>query len=233
MSEPRAYERLEGQLSHTFRDKGLLESALTHKSFLNENAGLERTDNERLEFLGDAVLNLAVSHLLMETFPHLQEGELSIARSKIVSEQGLYDVALRLSLGEWLFLGRGEEHTGGRRKPSVLADAVEALLAAVYLDGGFGAALDVVRALLGPRLSEGERTGAIDFKTRLQERLQAQHKETPRYSLVATSGPDHEKTFQVAVSLSGQEIARAEGKSKKEAEQRAAEKALAVLEASP
>jgi len=229
VSESRAYGRLEQKLGYPFQGAARLESALTHKSYLNENPGAGRPDNERLEFLGDAVLGLAVGHLLMERFPALHEGELSMMRAQIVNEQHLAEVAADLGLGEWLFLGRGEEQTGGRKKASILADACEAVLGAVYLDGGFDAACAVVRHLFGPRLDTVQAPGVTDFKTRLQERAQALHHEPPRYLVTAQSGPDHEKVFEVAVYLGGKELARADGRSKKEAEQRAAERALGAV----
>jgi len=222
VSESSSYTRLEGLLGHPFADPGLLEEALTHKSYLNENAAPGRRHNERLEFLGDAVLGLCVGHLLMERFPDVREGELSMIRAQVVNETHLADVALQLALGEWLYLGRGEEQTGGRRKPSLLADACEAMLAAVYLDGGFAAAFETVRRLFEPRFAALEQPGRSDFKTRLQERAQATLRETPRYAVTEEKGPDHEKTFVVGVLVGGRELARGEGRSKKEAEQRAA-----------
>jgi ribonuclease-3 len=225
-----AYAPLEARLGHSFAQPARLRNALTHKSFLNENPAPDRFDNERLEFLGDAVLDLAISHLLMEEFPQRSEGELSKTRAQIVSEAGLSEVAEAVSLGEWLFLGRGEEQTGGRHKPSLLADACEAVIAAVYLDGGFDAALAVARRLFGERVRTAFDPGGTDFKTRLQERAQSAHRLQPRYVVVGSQGPDHDKTFEVALSIGEREIARASGKSKKEAEQRAAERGLAVLE---
>jgi ribonuclease-3 len=224
------YAALELRLGYRFRDRALIERALTHKSFLNENPRAGREDNERLEFLGDAVLDLAVGHLLMEAYPGRAEGELSKTRAQIVSEPGLAEVAGELGLGQWLFLGRGEEQTGGRRKPSLLADACEAVFAAIYLDAGFGEALDVVRRLFGARVTGGGGAGAADFKTRLQERAQADLKLQPRYAVISTAGPDHDKTFEVAILLGDREYGRASGKSKKEAEQKAAEQALARLD---
>jgi ribonuclease-3 len=228
--ESRGYERLEAKLGYTFQDTGLLESALTHKSFLNENPHARRSHNERLEFLGDAVLNLAVGHLLMERFPSLREGELSMTRAQIVSEAGLAEVATDLGVGEWLFLGRGEEQTGGRRKPSLLADATEALIAAVYLDGGFANAFELARRLFVPRFAAIDEPGFTDFKTRLQERAQSMKKEPPKYVVTAEYGPDHDKIFEVVVSVGGKVYAKAGGKSKKEAEQRAAAEALFLLD---
>jgi ribonuclease-3 len=233
MQESPGYARLEAMLGHQFGRLGLLEEALTHKSYLNENPGTGRRDNERLEFLGDAVLGLAVGHLIMERFPQVREGDLSMIRAQVVNEHSLAEVATALALGEWLFLGRGEEQTGGRRKESLLADACEAVVAAVYLDGGFGAAFDVVRRLFEPRFAGLPEPGRGDHKTRLQERAQAMCRETPRYAVVAESGPDHEKTFVVGVSFGGKEWARGEGRSKKEAEQRAAQAALKALAETP
>jgi len=225
----RPYAILEARLAHVFVSPALLVDALTHKSHLNENPSPSRSDNERLEFLGDAVLNLVIGHLLMERFPERREGELSLARAAIVSEAGLAQVAEELGLGEWLYLGRGEEQTGGRRKPSLLADALEAVLAAVYLDAGFQRVFEVGRSLFGARLEGLAVAGTADFKTRLQEHAQGTLRETPRYQVVGERGPDHDKTFEVAILLAGRELARGEGRSKKEAEQRAAERALALL----
>jgi ribonuclease-3 len=220
------YSLLEQRLDYRFKTPDLLRTALTHKSFVNENPALLREDNERLEFLGDAVLDLAVGHLLMDRFPVRSEGDLSKRRASIVNEQGLYEVAARLALGDWLFLGRGEEQTGGRKKASLLADACEAVLAAVYLDGGFDAAFHVITRLFEERLVAIEKAGGEDFKTQLQEVVQAKLRQVPRYIVVGESGPDHEKVFEVAVLVGGQEVARASGRSKKEAEQRAAHLAL-------
>jgi ribonuclease-3 len=230
--EPNPYARLEARLGYDFVDRARLESALTHKSYLNENAEWGRPDNERLEFLGDAVLDLAVGHLLMEAAPERNEGELSKMRAAIVNELGLAEVAGELGLGEWLFLGRGEEQSGGRRKPSVLADACEALVAAVYLDGGYEHAFAVVKRLFGARVGSAREAGLLDFKTRLQERA-ARTRVPVRYAVVREQGPDHDKTFEVAASIGDREYARGVGKTKKEAEQRAAELALRALDAEP
>jgi ribonuclease-3 len=166
----------------------------------------------------------------MEAQPGRTEGELSKTRAGIVNEQGLADVAGELGLGDWLYLGRGEEQSGGRRKPSVLADACEALVAAVYLDGGFEAAFEVVRRLVGQRVAAARDGGAADFKTRLQERA-ARRKVQVRYAVVEERGPDHDKTFEIAATIGDREYARGTGKTKKEAEQRAAEMALRALDA--
>jgi ribonuclease-3 len=226
------YEILEGKIGYRFKDQKVLENALVHKSYVNENASAGLTNNQRLEFLGDAVLDLVISHLLMEKFPKLHEGELSMTRAEMVSEGAVADVAAGIALGEWLFLGRGEENTGGRHKPSLLADALEAMIAAVYLDGGFSAAFDVVSKLFVPRIAAIEEPpGFTDFKTRLQERAQALRKQTPRYEVTAERGPDHNKLFEVMVSIGGRIYSRQGGKSKKEAEQRAAAAALFLIEA--
>ncbi len=224
------YAEFEGRIGYQFRDRQLLLTALTHRSFANEHPDLERSDNEKLEFLGDAVLDLVVGHLLMEKYPQAREGELSVTRSQVVSEAGLAEVAAQLGFGEWLFLGKGEDQTGGRFKPSLLADAFEAVVAAVYLDGGFPAAWQLIDALLPERIDNVELTGYYDHKTRLQERAQALLKTTPTYTVEDERGPDHAKVFEISVSIKGREWARAEGRSKKEAEQRAAAAAAFLLD---
>src|SRR4051812_35524651 len=168
-----SYSALEERLGHTFADRTLCEAALTHKSWLNEAPGAGRTDNERLEFLGDAVLALVVSDLLMRRFPERSEGELSKTRAVIVSESGLAKAAEAIGLGQWIFLGRGEDQAGGRRKPSILSDALEALMGAVYLDAGLEAARAVAERLFGPALQDAEQGASQDYKSRLQERSQA------------------------------------------------------------
>jgi ribonuclease-3 len=226
------YAELEAVLGHTFRERALLEQALRHTSWCNEQQGPRLEDNERLEFLGDAVLDLVVGHQLMTRFPQLREGELSVTRAQVVSEAGLSEVAAQLGLGTWLKLGKGEEKSGGRTKPSILADAFEAILAAVYLDGGFAAAQDMVARLLAQRIETVEFKGFYDFKTRLQETSQARLRATPTYRVVQELGPDHDKRFVVAVTIGDDEWARAVGKSKKEAEQMAAAEAHFRLEGS-
>ncbi len=231
--EGRPYARLEQQLGHVFAREALCEMALTHKSWLNEFPRNGRADNERLEFLGDAVLNLVVSDLLMRRYPERSEGELSRTRAALVSETGLGQVAVALDLGQWVFLGRGEEQAGGRRRPSILADTLEAVLGAIYLDGGFPAAFAAVERVLAPGLEDAERGLQLDFKSRLQERSQALLQRTPQYAVVGEEGPDHDKTFLVSIVLNGTEYGRAAGKSKKEAEQSAAAQALEKLQAAP
>jgi ribonuclease-3 len=230
-SGARAYAVLEERLGHTFADPSLCEAALTHKSWLNEAQSSGRTDNERLEFLGDAVLALVVSDLLMRRFPARSEGELSKTRAVIVSETGLAKAAENIGLGQWIFLGRGEDQAGGRRKPSILSDALEALIGAVYFDGGFTAAQRVTARLFERALEDAEENARQDYKSRLQERSQALLQTTPSYVVIGEEGPDHDKRFQVAIVLAGKEYGRAVGKSKKEAEQNAAAQALVILEA--
>jgi ribonuclease III len=224
---------LEQQLGYRFADRSLLERALTHTSFVNEHPELDRLHNERLEFLGDAVLDLIVGHLVMERFPAVPEGDLSVMRAQMVSEPGLHALAVELHLGPHLHLGKGEEQTGGRDKPSLLANACEALVAAIYLDGGFERARQVVSPLFERRLGQLEAPGGTDHKTRLQERVQALHKQPPRYAVIGESGPDHAKTFEVEVRIRDQPLARATGRSKKLAEQAAARAALAAMGEDP
>jgi ribonuclease-3 len=226
----RDHDRLEELLGYRFQDRTHLATALRHSSWSNEHPS-EGSDNERLEFLGDAVLDLVVGHRLMARYPQLREGELSVTRAQVVSEAGLAETAAKLELGEWMQLGRGEERSGGRQKPSILADALEAVVAAVYLDGGFGAVFELVGRLLGPRIETVEFKGFYDFKTRLQEYCQGALKMVPTYRVVDELGPDHDKRFVVAVTIGHREWSRSIGSSKKEAEQMAAADAHFRLEA--
>jgi ribonuclease-3 len=206
-------------------------AALTHKSYVNEHRAEEGlADNERLEFLGDAVIDLAVSHRLMERFPTAREGELSKMRAAVVDEQGLSEMARALGLGELLRLGRGEELTGGRQKASLLADAMEAVIAAVYLGDGLDPVLRIVDRFLGEAFARAA-AGTLDrdFKTQLQELAQSRMRATPRYRVVAEHGPDHSKTFEVETDVRGEVVGRGSGRSKKDAEQAAARLALDAL----
>lgn len=219
---------LQERISHTFRDAGLLERALTHKSFANEHHLAEH--NERLEFLGDAVLNLAVSEYLMSACPAAPEGVLSRLRAAVVSEPSLAAAAREIGLGGCLLLGRGEEQTGGREKNSLLADSLEALIAAVYLDAGHAAAAALVLRLFADRIKQTcSSQGTTDFKTELQELCQERMKVLPEYRVVSESGPDHRKQFEVALSIKGRLYGSGVGSSKKEAEQKAAREALEKL----
>ncbi|NTW35891.1 MAG: ribonuclease III [Syntrophobacteraceae bacterium] len=235
MEQARSLEKLQDRLGYRFTNQHLLFQALVHRSYVHEGLQESMEDNEILEFLGDSVLNLAISHLLIRIFPEYREGELSRLRSAIVNEKELAHLAQGMSLGEHLYLGRGEEMTGGRQKPSLLADAIEALLASVYLDGGLEAALGVVQHLFKEYLDPAAfdhplRVLDKDFKTQLQELCQARFKTVPTYLLEGEEGPDHDKTFHACVVLGDRELARGSGKSKKEAQQEAARAALDALQ---
>lgn len=228
--EPNTLTSLEDALGYRFRSASLAAQALRHRSFVNEQPPGAPPDNERLEFLGDAVLSLVVSHMLIERFPSMGEGDLSRTRAHLVSEPRLARLARRMGLGPLLQLGRGEARSGGRDKSSLLADAFEAVVAAVYLDGGFRSAVPVVsrqfEALFEAVRDRGSRG---DAKSRLQELAQCRKLPVPAYRVVAEEGPDHDKTFRVEVSLGGIS-ARGSGKTKKAAEQDAARDALERLE---
>jgi ribonuclease III len=226
-----ALDQFEERLHYRFRDRCLLDTALTHRSFINENPLPARQDNERMEFLGDAVLELCVSDMLMKKFPDYTEGQLSQLRASIVNEQPLAEVAKNFSIGDYLLLGKGEESSGGRSKPSLLSNTFEALLAAIYLDSGFEQVSEFIRRLLSPLMNEGQRTLIYrDYKTAVQQITQNRFKETPRYTLIREYGPDHDKTFEIELSIADRITTSGAGKNKKEAEQRAAEKALQELE---
>ncbi len=218
---------LEQHLDYTFHDLRLLRAALYHSSYANEHRAQSVSSNERLEFLGDAVLGFVSADYLYRKHPDLPEGELTRIRAALVCEDSLHEVAQRLHLGDFLMLGKGEESGGGRQRPSILADAVEAVLAAVYLDGG----IDEARALVHRILLEKEPEQVVesrrrDCKTELQELVQRKPNQELRYELVSESGPDHAKVFTVAVMLNGQVVGLGSGHSKKEAEQSAARTAL-------
>ncbi len=223
------------KLKYTFENPEYLTAALTHRSASaaanGEDAGPGEADNQRLEFLGDAVLDLVISDVLYHHDPRLREGDMSRIRAGLVCEARLAEVARRLDLGQALILGPGEAHAGGRDKTSVLADAVEALLGAVYLDGGLDAAKEAARRLWKPWLSRPEvwTDMLADFKTRLQEETQSQGQGTPHYELVETRGPAHARLFTMGISIGGVQLAQAEAGSKKEAEQLAAKEALTRL----
>jgi ribonuclease-3 len=231
-------EQLEERLGCKFRNPELLQRALTHSSAVPELRTVDTANlpppenNEQLEFLGDAVLDLLASEYLLEKFPKWSEGQLSKSRARLVNAQALELAARRLRLGEHLRLGRGEEKTGGRNKPALLADAFEAVVAAIYLDAGLTAAKEMLRTALFESALE-ERGGNLfeaDRKSALQEFLQGRGKAPAEYRLAAESGPDHQKTFQVEVWVEGACMASGQGNTKKEAEQRAAGRALERLE---
>ena len=221
---------LSQKLGYTFKKPEVLLQAFRHSSYVNEQTDSDLRDNERLEFLGDAVLDLAISHVLMELFQDSKEGDLSKYRATVVNENGLYQVARTLALGDYLTLGKGEEVTGGRKRPSILANTMEALLGALYLDAGFEKTKEIIRRLFLPLLEEIETEKTVnDYKSQLQEYTQEVYKTRPEYVLVGESGPPHDKTFRVALHIQGKTMAEDEGKSKKEAEQKAAKKAFECL----
>ena len=219
-------EKLEARLGYTFRDRKLLENALMHSSYANERRAAGCTSNERLEFLGDSVLGMVTAEKLYKLFPDLPEGRLSRMRAELVCEQSLHAVALGLQLGDYLLLGKGEVHTGGRERPSILADAVEAIIAAMYLDGGLEVARSFILTNVLAGLDAGVMHHVIDYKTELQERVQRKADQHLEYRLTGESGPDHNKRFTMAVLLNGAEIGSGTGRTKKEAEQAAAKAAL-------
>jgi len=224
-------DEIQHRLGYRFRRPRLLREALTHKSYLNEAKETGELDNERLEFLGDAVLDLVVSQHLLSAFPDAAEGELSKLRARLVNEKTLARVARRIGLGELLRLGRGETKTQGRNKPSLLADALEAVLAGVYLDGGLDAAAASVRAAFSEELASCDRSllARGDFKTDLQEVCQREFEMLPHYQMIREAGPDHEKLFEVEILIRGERYGIGVGTSKKEAEQMAAKHALEKL----
>jgi ribonuclease III len=232
------YEELEKKLGHCFRNIELLRRALTHRSFAHEQGleGEKRGDHiipphyEQLEFLGDAVVDLVIGHLLLDKFPGAPEGDLSRLRARLVNINSLSKLAKDLGLDQWIKLGKGEEATGGKNKPSILSDIYEAVCAAVYLDEGFQAAFDMIASHF-KQIFEAVDLDLIelDYKTQLQELVQADLKRTPKYRLSGQYGPDHEKTFEVEVLVNNRLVASGAGKSKKEAEQSAAQNALAIL----
>ncbi len=230
MKRPEPSE-LEKQLAYEFKNQSLLEEALRHSSFVNEHAHHQMRDNERLEFLGDAVLNLVIGHILINHFPDLEEGDLSRMRSNLVNETRVASVARSLDLGFHIQLGKGESLTKGREKNSILANTLEAIIAAAYLDGGYEAAFRLIEKHFS-YLFEIDRNVAAtyDYKSRIQELLQTRQGEKPVYGVIEETGPDHDKMFRIELSVND---IRTEGygKSKKHAEQDAARKALDILTA--
>ena len=221
---------LQEKLSYDFRNMDLLSTALTHRSYVNENPQSGASDNERLEFLGDAVLGLCVSDLLMKKHADFDEGTLSKIRSLMVNEKPLADLAAQLGLGDCLLLGRGEEHSGGRAKESLLANAFEAVIAAIYLDSSFSKTKTLIRRLMKPLMNDQALAAqSFDYKTALQELCQKKYKSAPLYTLLTENGPDHDKIFEIEVAVgdSVREIGR--GKSKKDAQKQAAQKAWESL----
>ena len=220
---------IEKILQYAFNDKNLLQEALRHSSFVNEHGETGLRDNERLEFLGDAVLNLIVGHILMRGYPDLKEGDLSRSRANLVNETQLAKMARSFDLGAYILLGKGEIQTLGREKNSILADTFEALMASIYLDGGFEAAYRIIEANFHPLIEDLLTTvNNDDYKSQLQEKVQVDHGSMPDYSIIQEEGPDHDKIFWVALKVLDIET-RGSGKSKKAAEQDAARKAIEIL----
>ena len=230
-------EPLERRIGYRFRDRGLLEHALTHSSRVHEDASGGVFDNESMEFLGDSVLGFVIADMLFREFPQHNEGQKSKLKASIVSAASLARLGEKIEIGDYLILGRGEEKTGGRRKHALIADSYEALIAAIYLDGGVEAARGFIERQFADLIEEARRTGAhaaftADYKSALQEWLQSHDRGLPSYRLAAEVGPAHRRMFDVEVLVDGEPLAHAEGKTKKEAAQAAAKLALERLTAS-
>lgn len=220
---------LEQKLQYTFQDKGLLENALRHSSYANESRNRGVTSNERLEFLGDSVLGFVTAKYLYKHYPDLPEGKMTKVRAELVCEHALHKVAQELELGRYIRLGKGEENTGGRTRPSILADAVEATIAAMFLDGGMEVAERFILTRVLTDLEQGLPVSNSDNKTKLQELIQQKSGQVLTYAVTGESGPDHCKQFTVSVSLNGEVVGSGIGRTKKEAEQAAAGDALGKL----
>ncbi len=224
-------EKLEKKIGHTFKNKELLELALTHSSYSNERGKGRLGCYERLEFLGDSILGYFTAEHLFRTYPDKPEGEMTKIRAELVCEQSLARVAEKLGLGEQLRLGHGEDMNGGRTRPSITADAVEAVLAAIYMDAGIEAARKFVYAHILTEAAQAARAGSHDYKTMFQELVQHDGGESPVYRMAGESGPDHNKTFIAEVLVYGKVMGRGSGRSKKESEQNAARDAMERLKA--
>ena len=230
LPQPSTWHALQQRLIHHFADPALLAQALTHRSFANESRDPSIIDNERLEFLGDAVLDLIIGHQLFVDHPAADEGELSRLRAELVSAPTLARLARELALGECLLLGRGEARSGGHAKESLQADALEAVIGAIFLDAGFTVATTIVCRLFAPYLRADGAPTEQDYKTRLQERLQAYQQPRPEYLLADVRGPDHQRHYEVELLVAGTVLGRGAGTTKKRAEQEAARCALAHLD---
>ena len=220
--------KLEQGLGYTFRNKALLENALTHSSYANENRERHLPDNERLEFLGDSILGFVVAEYLYRNFPDKPEGELTRIRADLVCERNLAEAAATIELGSYLLLGHGEEQGGGRKRDSIVSDAMESVIAASFMDGGFDAAKEIIDRLILSNIPKG-RPRNFDYKTAFQELVQRKKDQQIHYELTGESGPDHDKHFEVEVLLNGKAVGRGVGSSKKRAEQAAAEAAIEAL----
>ncbi len=229
MLKQQQWQALEQRLGYVFIDRKLLQNAFCHRSFANEHPEFEIPDNERLEFLGDAVLDLIAAQQLLEIYPDRREGELTRIRAELVAETSLVRLATKLKIGECLLLGRGEDLSGGSTKPGLLADTLEALFGAIFLDGGYGAASKVIAPLLRPVMSQVAMHAGQDYKTRLQEYLQTRNGLLPVYRLSSSEGPDHDRIYHVEVLVDGEVYGFGQGRTKKKAEQVAAKTAMSKL----
>lgn len=231
MTEKALTERLaafEEKIGYTFKNKNLLHEALSHSSYANE-CKKGRNSNERLEFLGDSVLSIVISEHLFNHFKHLPEGDLTKIRASLVCEKALFEFSKQISLGEFILLGKGEENTGGRTRPSIVSDAFEAVIAAVFLDGGMESAREYVLGFIPKDLDKNSAKKLQDYKTILQEIIQRNPEEKVEYVLRSQTGPDHDRHFVVEVCLNTNIIGHGEGHSKKQAEQQAAKEALKLM----
>jgi ribonuclease III len=224
------FEELQNKMEYYFKDNALLKQALTHKSYANEIEGENSMGNERLEFLGDAVLELVITHILMERFPDYPEGKLSRLRAAIVNKEGIASIAIRFDLGSYVLLGRGEEASQGRTKKSILANVYEAIVAAVYYDDGLPGAFAFIEKHFEQLIVEAHEQGILrDYKSRLQEYTQSALGGVPAYEIIRADGPDHDKMFEVHVTINGELYETGRGRNKKTAEQEAAKKTLQRL----
>lgn len=218
---------LQEKIGYNFKNEGLLFEALSHSSFANENKHMR--SNERLEFLGDSVLSIVVSDYIFKHFSHIPEGELTKLRASLVCENSLFEFSKKIDLGEHIFLGKGESNTGGRERPSIVSDAFEAVIAAIYLDGGMEAAAPYILSFIPENITPKGSNAFHDYKTILQEIIQRNPEEKIAYRLKGESGPDHDKHFTVQVMLNNNMIGEGTGRSKKAAEQAAAKEALELM----
>lgn len=224
-----AFKEFQEHIGFIFKDENLLKQAFTHSSYVNEHRRKPYEDNERLEFLGDAVLELTVSQFLYKKYPTMSEGELTKLRAAIVCEPSLVKFACEMSFGSLILLGKGEEMTGGRERPALLADVFEAFIGALYLDQGLDAVIEFLKKCVYPKINDGAFSHVMDFKSQLQELVQKDGSGVLEYRIMQEKGPAHNREFLAKVSLNGQDFGTGKGKSKKEAEQHAAQQALANL----